>query len=310
MRARAGEPLSSKPMRVAVSGASGLLGSALVPELAGAGDEVIRLVRSRARVGADALRWDPDAGDLDRVGLEGIDAVVHLSGETVAGRWSKAKKARIMESRRRSTRLLAEAVAGLERRPRTFVCASAVGYYGDRGDERLTEESGQGEGFLAEVVHEWEAATRPAGEAGTRVVNLRFGIVLSREGGALAQMLTPFRLGVGGPLGSGRQYMSWIAIDDVVAVIRHVLNADEVSGPVNATAPEPVTNREFARTLGRVVRRPAVLPVPPLVLRAIFGEFAEEGLLWSQRAFPAKLESSGYSFRFPALEGALRQVLR
>jgi hypothetical protein len=295
-------------MRVVVSGASGLLGSALVPELSGAGQEVTRLVRSQTAAEPATVRWDPNAGELDRATLEGIDGVVHLSGERVAGRWSDSKKERIMESRRRSTRLLAEAAAAAERRPSVFVSASAVGYYGDRGDERLTEESPQGEGFLAEVVREWETATRPAAQAGVRVVNLRFGIVLSRAGGALAQMLTPFRLGLGGPLGSGRQYMSWIAIDDVVAIVRNVLTG-EISGPVNATAPQPVSNREFARTLGRVLGRPAVLPVPPVALKILFGEFAEEGLLWSQRAYPAKLESSGYSFQFPALEDALRHVL-
>jgi uncharacterized protein (TIGR01777 family) len=296
-------------MRVLVSGTSGLIGSTLVPALAGEGDSVTRLVRSSRQAGADTLRWDPDAGVLDRAGLEGIDAVVHLSGETVAGRWSEAKKARILESRRRSTRLLAEAVAALERPPQAFVCASAVGYYGNGGAERLTEDSRPGKGFLAEVVREWEAATRPAAEAGTRVVNLRFGIVLSREGGALAQMLTPFRLGVGGPLGSGRQYMSWIALDDVVGVVQHALRSTDLSGPVNTSAPEPVTNKDFARTLGRVLRRPALLPVPPLVLRLMFGEFADEGLLWGQRAVPAKLAASGHSFRFPELEGALRHVL-
>jgi uncharacterized protein (TIGR01777 family) len=296
-------------MRVVVSGASGLIGSALVPALVGEGDPVTRLVRSPRQGGADTLRWDPDAGALDPARLDGIDAVVHLSGETVAGRWNEAKKTRIMESRRRSTRLLAETVARLERPPQVFVSASAVGYYGNGGAEPLTEESPAGEGFLAEVVREWEAATRPAAEAGTRVVNLRFGIVLSREGGALAQMLTPFRLGVGGPLGSGRQYMSWIAIDDVVGALRHALSTADLSGPVNASAPTPVTSKEFARTLGRVLRRPALLPVPPFALRVLFGEFADEGLLWSQRALPAKLTASGYSFHFPELEGALRQVL-
>jgi uncharacterized protein len=296
-------------MDVLVSGASGLIGSALVPSLREEGDAVTRLVRSARERAGDTLRWDPDAGDLDPAGLEAIDAVVHLSGETVAGRWSEAKKARIMESRRRSTRLLAETIARLERPPQAFVCASAVGYYGNGGAEILTEESPAGEGFLAEVVREWEAATRPAAEAGTRVVNLRFGVVLSAEGGALGQMLTPFRLGLGGPLGSGRQYMSWIAIDDVVGVVRHVLASAGLSGPVNASAPAPVTSREFARTLGRVLGRPALLPVPRLALRVLFGEFADEGLLWGQRAVPSKLAESGYRFRFPELEGALRQVL-
>jgi uncharacterized protein len=296
-------------MRVLMSGASGLIGSALVPALVGEGDPVTRLVRSPRQGGADTLRWDPNAGAIDGARLDGIDAVVHLSGETVAGRWSEAKKTRIMESRRRSTRLLAETVARLERPPQAFVSASAVGYYGNGGAERLTEESPAGTGFLAEVVREWEAATQSAAEARIRVVNLRFGIVLSREGGALRQMLTPFRLGLGGPLGSGRQYVSWVAIDDVVGIVQHALRTTDLSGPVNACSPLPVTSKEFARTLGGVLRRPALLPVPPRALRILFGEFADEGLLWSQRAMPAKLVASGYSFHFPELEGALRHVL-
>ena len=296
-------------MHVLVSGASGLIGSALVPALDTGGHRVTRLVRGAGDGGGDTVRWDPDAGVIDAAALEGVDAVVHLAGETVAGRWTRSKKERIMESRRGGTGLLARAIAGLERPPHTLVCASAIGVYGNRGDEPLTERSDTGSGFLADVVREWEAATRPAAEAGIRVVNLRFGIVLSPRGGALGQMLTPFRLGVGGPLGSGRQYMSWISIDDVVGAIQHALVASRLSGPVNATAPEPVTNRVFSRTLGRVLRRPALLPVPPVALRLLFGQFADEGLLWGQRVLPEKLLESGYHFRHPSLEAALRHVL-
>ena len=296
-------------MHVLVSGASGLIGSALVPALDTGGHQVTRLVRGAVDGGGDTVRWDTDAGVIDAAALEGVDAVVHLGGETVAGRWTPSKKERIMESRRGGTGLLARTIAGLERPPRTLVCASAIGAYGNRGDEPLTERSDTGSGFLADVVREWEAATRPAAEAGIRVVNLRFGIVLSPRGGALGQMLTPFRLGVGGPLGSGRQYMSWISIDDVVGAIQHALVASRLSGPVNATAPEPVTNRVFSRTLGRVLRRPALLPVPPVALRLLFGQFADEGLLWGQRVLPQRLLESGYQFRHRSLEAALRHVL-
>jgi uncharacterized protein len=296
-------------MHVLVSGASGLIGSALAPALDTGGHRVTRLVRGERDGGGETVRWDPDAGVIDAAALEGVDAVVHLAGETVAGRWTRSKKERIMESRRGGTGLLARTIAGLERPPRTLVCASAIGAYGNRGDEPLTERSATGSGFLADVVREWEAATRPAAEAGIRVVNLRFGIVLSPRGGALGQMLTPFRLGVGGPLGSGRQYMSWISIDDVVGAIQHALVAARLSGPVNTTAPEPVTNRVFSRTLGRVLRRPALLPVPPVALRLLFGQFADEGLLWGQRVLPERLLESGYPFRHRSLEAALRHVL-
>jgi uncharacterized protein (TIGR01777 family) len=294
-------------MRVLVSGSRGLVGSALVPALGVAGHHLTRLVRGPAPE-QDAVRWDPAAGIVDAAEIQGVDAAVHLSGETVAGRWSDEKKARILDSRTRTTGLLAETLARLDPLPRTLVCASAVGYYGDRGDAVLDEESPAGKGFLADVVRQWEAAAEPAAAAGIRVVNVRFGIILSARGGALARLLTPFRLGFGGPLGSGRQYMSWIAIDDVAGAVQHVLATESVRGPVNLTAPNPVTNREFARTLGRVLRRPAIARVPATVLRLALGEFASE-VLGGQRVLPARIQGSGYRFEQPQLEGALRHVL-
>ena len=250
------------PMGVLLSGSSGLIGSALVRRLEAGGHRVARLVRSREATGDGAHFWDPDNGVLDDAALREADAVVHLAGETVAGRWSDEKKRRIRDSRIKGTRLLSEAIASMEDRPQIFVCASAVGIYGDRGDEELTEDSARGTGFLADVVVEWEAATKPATAAGVRVVNIRSGQVLSPDGGVLAELLRPFRLGLGGPLGGGSHYMSWISIDDEVRAIEHALVTQDLSGPVNLVAPHPVTNREFAKTLGRVLGRPAVLPTP------------------------------------------------
>jgi len=298
-------------MRVLITGASGLIGSALVPRLEAGGHAVTRLVRSRERAGDGAYFWDPEIGVLDEAALRGTDAVVHLAGETVAGRWTREKKRRIHDSRILGTRLLSEAIATADPRPAVFICASAVGIYGDRGDEELTEASPRGGGFLAEVVDEWEAVTKPAAQAGVRVVNVRSGVVLSRESGALASQLLPFRLGLGGPLGGGRQFVSWISIEDEAAAIEHVLAHGELSGPVNLVAPNPVTNREFAKTLARVLRRPAFLPTPVLPLRLAFGtEFVEEVLLASARVMPAQLLASDYSFRDPKLEPALSGLLR
>jgi uncharacterized protein (TIGR01777 family) len=256
----------------------------------------------------EEYRWDPAAGTVDPAALEGLDEVVHLAGETVSGRWTDAKKERILRSRVDGTRTLSEALAGLERRPRVLVQASAVGYYGDRGAEQLTEDSPPGDGFLSEVVREWEAASRPAEEAGIRVVRLRFGIVLSPAGGALRTMLRPFRLGVGGKLGSGRQWMSWVSIDDVVGAIRHALATEELAGVANTVAPNPVTNAEFTKTLGRVIGRPTLLPVPGAALRLALGEFSQEALA-STRVVPRRLLETGYEFRHPDLEQALRHVL-
>jgi uncharacterized protein (TIGR01777 family) len=297
-------------MRVLITGANGLIGSALVPRLEAGGHDVATLVRSRVRAGDGAYFWDPEGGVLDQSALADTDAVVHLAGESIAGRWTSEKKRRIRDSRILSTRLLNQAIAAADPRPGVFVCASAIGIYGDRGDDELTEASPRGGGFLADVVDEWEAATQPALRAGVRVVNVRSGQVLSRDGGALAPQLLPFRLGLGGPLGGGHHYMSWISIEDEAAAIEHALVTGELSGPVNLVAPNPVTNREFAKTLGRVLGRPAVLPTPTLPLRVAFGnEFVEEVLLASARALPARLLASGYSFRFGELEPALSELL-
>ncbi len=296
-------------MKVLVTGSSGLIGSALVPLLTASGHEVARARRSEPAPGTSDVAWDPQKGYLDAMALDGLDAVVHLAGESISGRWTSGKKRRILDSRVRGTRLLSETLASLDRPPRALVAASAVGYYGDRGQEELTEESGAGAMFLSEVCRQWEAATQPAEEKGTRVVKLRFAPVLSAAGGALVQLLTPFRLGLGGVIGSGRQYMSWIAIDDAIGAIEHALATASLEGAVNAAAPNPVTNREFTKTLGRVLGRPTVVPLPALAARLLFGDVADELLLASQRVLPAKLQASGYQFRFPDVEDALRHLL-
>jgi uncharacterized protein len=299
-------------MRVLISGASGLIGSALAPALAEAGHTIVRLGRSEPKPGAAEVRWDPMSGTLDLASLEalgGADAVVHLAGESVAAkRWTPEQKARIRDSRVKGTRLLSEALTRLANPPRVLASASAIGYYGDRGDEVLREDSPPGSDFLAEVCKAWEAATEPAARAGIRVVNHRFGLVLSPDGGVLKTMLGPFRMGVGGPLGSGKQWMSWIALDDVVGAIRHGLSAEGLQGPVNTVAPNPVTNAEFSRVLGRVLSRPAAFPVPEFALRLALGEMADAAL-GSQRVEPARLKETGYKFRYPELEAALRHVL-
>lgn len=297
-------------MIVAVTGSSGFLGSGLVAFLAAGGHRVIRLVRREPAPGEDALRWDPSSGAITMPGPALADAVVHLAGESVASRrWTEATKQQIRASRVTATQRLAETLARLARPPRAFVSASALGYYGDGGAQVLTEESAPGVGFLAGVCREWEAATAPATAGGIRVVNLRIGLVLSPAGGALAKMLTPFRLGVGGVVGSGTQYMSWIDLDDLTGAIGHALATDTLSGPVNAVAPTPVTNAEFTRTLGRVLRRPTLLPLPAFAARLAFGEMADELLLASARVVPARLQATGYAFRYPTLEGALRHQL-
>src|SRR2546425_1867116 len=295
-------------MRILISAASGLIGSAASAALTADGHRVIRLVRRPP--GAGEVRWDRAAGVLDPTAVAGFDAVVHLSGERLLGRWTAAKKAAIRASRVDSTALLARALAANPRPPQTLIAASAIGYYGDRGDEVVSEESPPGTDWLARLSEEWEAAAEPARRRGIRIVHLRTGLVLSRSGGALAQMLLPFRLGLGGPVGSGRQYWSWIAIDDVVGAVRHLLASTQVRGPVNVTAPTPVTSREFARTLGRVLGRPALLPVPAFALRLLFGEAADAALLTGSKVVPAQLQASGYAFLYPHLEAALRHLLR
>ena len=296
-------------MRILVTGASGLIGSALVSFLGAGRHAVTRLVRAQARPGRAEVHWDPAAGMLDPMVLQGLDAAVHLAGESIAQKWTPERKAEILKSRARGTRLLSESFARLTQPPRVFVCASAIGYYGNRGEEILTEESASGSGFLAEVCREWEAACEPAARKGIRVVNLRTGVVLSPAGGVLGRMLFPFRLGLGGRIGSGKQYMSWIAVDDLVGAILHALTCDKLIGPVNAVAPNPVTNLEFTKALGRVLRRPTVFPVPAWAARLALGEMANDLLLASARVEPTRLASSGYVFQYPELEGALRHVL-
>jgi uncharacterized protein (TIGR01777 family) len=305
-------------LRILISGASGLIGKATVRALEGRGDSVCRLVR-RLPEGANEVQWDP-MREIPPELVSGYDVVIHLSGENVAGLWTENKKRRIYRSRVVSTSNLAQALARTEKPPTTFLCASAIGYYGDRGDEILTEESASGSGFLAEVCREWEAATEAASQAGIRVVNLRFGIVLSRNGGALKQMLLPFRLGLGGRIGSGRQWWSWIHIEDVVRLILPIVSDSagrgrpaphsQISGPVNVVAPNPATNAEFTRALAAVLKRPAVLTVPRIAVKLALREFAEEGLLASARVMPKKLLESGFAFRYPDLKAALADLLK
>jgi uncharacterized protein (TIGR01777 family) len=301
----------AKPMNILVSGSTGLVGTALLPLLTTSGHDVVRLVRSKSKTTSrELIHWDPDASYVDAAGLEGIDAIVHLAGEPIApGRWSPARKARIRDSRVRGTRLLCETIAHLTNPPKTLICASAIGYYGNRGDEVLTETSAPGSGFLAEVCRDWEAACEPARKKGLRVVHLRFGVVLSPAGGALASMLPPFKLGLGGIIGSGGQFMSCIALDDVIGSIAHTLVTPALDGPVNVVGPEPVTNREFTKTLGAVLGRPTVLPLPGFAAKLALGEMADELLLSSLRVQPARLLESGYEFRYPTVESALRHVL-
>ncbi len=289
-------------MQVLVSGSSGLVGSALVAALEGAGHSVVRLVRRTPA--ANEIRLDPAKNPP-----EGFDAVVHLAGESIAGRWTVAKKTRIRESRVQGTRMLASALARSNPRPRVMVCASAIGIYGDRGDEVLREESASGSDFLAEVGKEWEAATAPASRVGIRVVSLRIGVVLSPRGGALGRMLTPFRIGAGGRIGSGQQWMSWITLDDLVGVIQHALATDSLRGPVNTVAPNPVTNAQFTSALGQALHRPTIFPLPAFMVRLMFGEMGEALLLGSQRVDSGKLVASGFRFRHPELKPALEAIL-
>ena len=299
-------------MKVAVTGATGLVGSALVPFLLSGGHEVVPLRRAPAGGSGDgdAPGWDPQTGALSPGVADGLDAVVHLAGENIAaGRWTAARKARIRDSRVNGTGRLAEALATLAGPPRTLVVASAIGFYGDRGDDVLDETSAPGEGFLPGVCQSWEASAAPAREAGIRVVHLRIGIVLTPAGGALGQMLLPFRMGVGGVIGTGRQYMSWVALDDVLGGVLHALRTEDLAGAVNMVSPNAVTNREFTKTLGRVLRRPTVFPLPAFGARLAFGEMADALLLASSRVVPGRLRDSGFEFRYPGLEDALRHLL-
>jgi len=296
------------PMTIAITGSHGMVGEALVAKLTTAGHQVKRVVRRRAKDDGE-IEWSPDEKRIDTAALSGVDGVVHLAGESIQGRWTASKKQRIRESRVNGTQLLANALAECEPKPGVLISASAVGFYGDRGDETLTEESTQGRGFLAELAGEWEAAAAPAAKAGIRVAHPRLGVVLSPAGGALKQMLPMFRMGMGGRIGDGKQWVPWVAIDDVVGAIEHALSDRELSGPFNVTAPEAVTNDTFARTLGGVLGRPSLMPAPAFMLRATFGELADEALLASQRALPRCLQARGYRFRFTDLKAALRHLL-
>jgi uncharacterized protein (TIGR01777 family) len=297
-------------VRIAVTGATGLIGGAVVRALLAAGHRVDRVSRQPPAPGSTDVQWDPGRGRLDRQALTGVDAAVHLAGESIAARrWTPAVRARIRDSRVEATRLLAATLADLDPPPRVLVTASAVGYYGDRGDEPVTEDSAAGSGFLADVARAWEAAAEPARAAGIRVATLRIGMVLAREGGALPRMLLPFRLGLGGPVGSGRQYWSWVTLGDLVRIIAHAIEDEALAGPVNAVAPGPVTNREFARTLGRVLGRPAVLPLPAVAVRLLLGDMGEALLLSGARVLPRRLERAGFRFQHPELEPALRALL-
>jgi uncharacterized protein (TIGR01777 family) len=296
-------------MRVLISGASGLIGSALTPALRAAGDEPVLLVRRAA--GAGEVQWNPREL-LDPAKLAGCNAVVHLAGKNIAGYWTTKFKQEVRDSRVQGTLTLARAAAESHRRsgqPHVLISASAIGYYGNRGDELLTEESAPGQGFLPEVSQQWEVATTAAREAGLRVMNLRFGVVLAREGGALHSMLLPFRLGLGGRVGSGQQYWSWVSLDDVVGIILFVLQNDNLGGPVNAVSPEPARNEQFVRALGEALHRPTIFPLPTFAVRTLMGEMGEAALLASARVEPAKLKAAGYQFRHPDLKHALRAAL-
>ncbi|MFU8804396.1 MAG: TIGR01777 family oxidoreductase [Bradymonadaceae bacterium] len=302
---------SHQSLRVAVSGSSGTVGRALCAFLSAEGHEVRRLVRKKDNVESDCIYWSPAEGVIDHSGLEGIDAVVHLAGENIGeGRWTKEKRRRIMDSRVLGTSLLAHAVAELESPPGVFISASAVGYYGDRGDEVLTEESSLGEGFLAEVCRAWEEAALPAREAGIRTVNTRFGVILEPDSGALERMVLSSKLGLTSRLGSGEQFMSWVDLEDVVRAIVFVLTHDELEGPINVTSPNPVRNKDFMATVAKAVNRPALVAAPAFAIKAVMGsQAAEETALVSQRALPARLEEAGFTFLYPELKDCLRTRL-
>ena len=293
---------------ILVSGSSGLIGTALVSALKSSGYDITCLVRGTASR-RDQIRWDP-AQPLVPESVSGFDAVVHLAGESIVGRWTGAKKRRIRESRVKGTLRLAEALAQAPQRPRVLISASAIGYYGDRGEETLREDSASGSGFLPEVCREWEDATEPVTKTGIRTVQVRFGLVLSQHGGALQKMLPPFRMGIGGNMGNGRQWWSWIDIDDLVGAVQHVIKTETLRGPVNVVGPNPVMNAEFTRILASVLSRPAIFPMPAFAARLVFGQMGDELLLASQRVEPAKLLASGYVFQKPDLRAALEGILK
>jgi uncharacterized protein (TIGR01777 family) len=299
----------ANPSNILVTGATGLIGARLTKTLEATGHTVLKAVRRQARNDHE-VRWIPERGEIDATRLEGIRGVVHLAGANIAGqRWSEHYKQEIRESRVKGTRLIAEALAQLTHKPRVFVCASAIGYYGDRGDEVLTEESAAGTGFLPEVCVAWEKACQPAHDVGIRTVNPRIGVVLSKEGGALKSMLLPFKFGLGGVVGNGRQYLSWIALDDIVKALQMVLTNESLAGPVNLVSPHAVTNREYTKTLGKVLAKPTIFPLPAFAARIALGEMADELLLSSTRVVPTKLQQAGFKYAYPELEAALRHEL-
>jgi uncharacterized protein (TIGR01777 family) len=295
-------------MKVAIAGSSGLLGSALIPVLKKDGAQVTRLVRSSPKAGE--IEWHPNQDELSAQKLDGFEVVINLAGENIAaGRWSDDQKRKIHDSRVHGTHLISEAIARTHHKPRVFICASATGIYGDREGEVLDEQSESGGGFLAGVCREWEKATDPASKAGVRVVNLRFGPILARDGGMLSKLLTPFKMGMGGKVGSGKQYISWVAIDDAVKAMKLAIDDQSMRGPVNVVSPNPVTNEEFTKTLGHVLNRPTALAMPAFAARLAFGEMADEMLLASQKVLPKKLVHAGFQFTYPELEQALRKYV-
>ncbi|MHC4320984.1 MAG: TIGR01777 family oxidoreductase [Planctomycetota bacterium] len=296
-------------MKVAITGSSGLIGSSLVSFLSNKGVTVSKILRENPE--DNNFSWKPESGDWDSAFTGGIDGIVHLAGENIAsGRWTRAKKEKIRNSRIEGTERLCEHILKLPAPPSVFICASAIGFYGDRGMEFLNEGSPRGSGFLPDVCAGWEEAANIVSKAGIRVVNVRFGVILSKEGGALVKMLTPFNMGMGGKIGSGTQFMSWVAIDDVSGAIYHALVTDSLKGPVNVTAPNPVTNMEFTNTLGKVINRPTVVPLPAFAAKLAFGEMAKDLLLASTKVAPKKLSDSGYEFQYPELDKALKHILR
>lgn len=298
------------PSRILVSGASGLIGSFLLPALRGGGGEVFRLVRPPAASAIDAISWDPDRDCLDSRDLEGFDTVIHLCGVNLADRrWSAGFKAALHASRVHSTRLLCERLSTTRKPPRQILCASAVGYYGNRGEEPLNEQSAAGSGFLADLCREWEVAAEPARQAGIRVQHLRLGVVLSRRGGMLGRLLPFFRNGLGLVIGSGRQYLSWISMRDLIRAVLFLLRAEMPSGAVNVVAPQPATNREFTITLARLLRRPVLLKAPTFAISILLGEMGREMLLAGQRAYPERLLAAGFQYECPNVADALRAEL-
>ena len=295
-------------MKIAIAGGSGLVGSALIPILQSDGNQITRLVRSSPKPGE--IEWHPNQDKVSALNLEGFEAIINLAGENIAGgRWTDDQKRKIRDSRMNGTHLLSEAIAQMKSKPRVFICASATGIYGDRDDETLDEQSESGGGFLAGVCREWEQATQPASKAGVRVVNLRMGPILARDGGMLSKLLTPFKMGMGGKVGSGKQYISWVALDDAVNAIKLAIDDESIHGPINIVSPNPVTNEEFTKTLGHVLNRPTALAMPAFAARLAFGEMADEMLLASQKVMPKRLSQAGFQFQYPTLESAMRKYI-